>query len=67
MESILFVRIIAALAIVVTTASFGFILASAETMTDNATKGQNMTSSSNTTKADEINQTGSVSGVDRPF
>jgi hypothetical protein len=69
MKSILFVGIIAVLTIVATTmtASFGFLLATAQTMIDNATRGGgvNMTSSSNTTSADEMNKTGSVSGVER--
>ena len=72
MKSIPFVGIIAALTIVATTmtASFGFLLATAQTMIDNATSGGggNMTSSSSsntTTSADEMNKTGSVSGVER--
>jgi hypothetical protein len=70
MKSILFVGIIAALTIVATTmtASFRFILATAQTTIDNTTRGggENMTISSNTTtSADEMNKTGSVSGVER--
>jgi hypothetical protein len=69
MKSILFVGIISALTVVATTmtASFGFLLATAQTMIDNATSGGggNMSSSNTTTSADEMNKTGSVSGVER--
>ena len=65
MKIILFVGIIAALTIVVTTTSFGFSLATAQTMTNNATTGDNMTNGVNSSRTDQRNQTGSISGVDR--
>jgi hypothetical protein len=65
MCSIPFIGIITALTIVATTiASFGFILATAQTTTYNnntITGGDNTTSgNSNTTKTDQVNQTGSI-------
>jgi hypothetical protein len=68
MRSIPFIGIITALTIVATTiASYGFILATAQTTTHNnntITGGDNTTSgSSNTTKTDQVNQTGSIAGV----
>ena len=68
MNSMSIIGIITALTIVATTiASFGFILATAQTTTNNnntITGGDNTTSgSSNTTKADQVNQTGSIAGM----
>lgn len=70
MKSILYVGIIAALVIVAAIASFGFNLASAQ-MADNATMGNmtggNMTmGAGNMTIGEQINQSGSISGVERP-
>ena len=66
MKSMLFIGIIAALTIVVTTTSFGFILATAQTMANNATMANNMTNGGgNSSKADQKNQTGSIADVDR--
>lgn len=70
MKSILYVGIIAALAIAATIASFGFSLASAQ-MADNATMGNmtdgNMTmGAGNMTMGEQMNQSGSISGVERP-
>jgi hypothetical protein len=65
MKLLNFVTIIAALTIVTTTAVFGFIGATAQTMTDNATNsGQNMTGGNNTTRANDTARSGSVSGVE---
>jgi hypothetical protein len=50
----------------VTTASFGFILATAQTMANNASMPNNMTNGSgNSSKTDQKNQTGSIADVDR--
>jgi Flp pilus assembly protein TadG len=67
MKSMLFIVIMAALTIVVTTtASFGFILATAQTMANNASMANNMTNGgSNSTETDQKNQTGSIAGIDR--
>ncbi len=65
MKSILYVGIIAALAIAATIASFGFSLASAQ-MADNATMGNmtggNMTmGAGNMTMGEQMNESGSIS------
>lgn len=65
MKSILYVGIIAALAIVATIASFGFSLTSAQ-MADNATMenmtGGNMTmGAGNMTMGEQMNESGSIS------
>jgi len=65
MKSMLFIGIIVALTIVVTTASFGFILVTAQTMANNATMANNMTNGGNSSKTDQKNQTGSIADVDR--
>jgi hypothetical protein len=70
MKSILYVGIIAALAIAATITSIGFSLASAQ-MADNATMGNmtggNMTmGAGNMTMGEQMNQSGSISGVERP-
>jgi hypothetical protein len=49
----------------VTTASFGSILVTAQTMTNNATMANNMTNGGNSSKTDQKNQTGSIADVDR--
>jgi UPF0716 family protein affecting phage T7 exclusion len=66
MKSMLFIGIIAALTIVVTTASFGFILATAQTVANNASMANNVTNGGgNSSKTDQKNQTGSIADVDR--
>lgn len=62
MKSILLIGIMATMAIAVTTAAFGLDLATAQ-MADNATMG-NMTGG-NMTMGGEMNQTGSISGIER--
>ena len=65
MKSMLFIGIIAVLTMVITTASFGFILATAQSMANNATMANNMTNGGNSSKTDQKNQTGSIADVDR--
>jgi hypothetical protein len=57
----------AALTIVTTISTFGFIVATAQTMTDNAAKsGQIMTRGNNTTAGtNNTNRSGSIAGVGR--
>jgi hypothetical protein len=66
MKSLHLFTVIAALTIVITISTFGFIVATAQTMTDNATKsGQNMTGGNSTTGTNNTNRSGSVAGVGR--
>jgi hypothetical protein len=67
MKSLHLFTVITALTIVTTISTFGFIVATAQTMTDNATKsGQNITGGNNTTTGtNNTNQSGSIAGVGR--
>jgi hypothetical protein len=66
MKSLHLFTVMAVLTIVTTISNFGFIVATAQTMTNNATKsGQNMTGGNNTTDTNNANRSGSIAGVGR--